>query len=633
MSPAAIVQIVGVARGELRHRGARESWTRRRPVALTELELVRELARRRTAATSEANRQRIDDLNVYPVPDGDTGTNLALTVRAIVEAVAETRRRRRASEARDGRDPCGADGGARGNSGVILSQIVRGFAEVLGEQRRRRLAAARARLPRRERRRVPRRARAGRGDDADRDPRAGRGGARRRATADLPPPELLRALVSRAARTRSRARPSMLDVLREAGVVDAGGAGLRRDRRAASASAVTASRCPSAGRGARRSASTPSTRSSRGTATARSSSSRARGSTRTRSRASSSGSATRCSSSATRPRSKVHVHTDDPGARSRSGPRSASSRASRSRTCTSRPSSARSACSRPSPRCARRSRRASSRSSPATGNRAALREPRRDAGRRGRPDDEPVDRGDPRRRSRRRRAHEVVVLPEQLERDPHRRAGGRSSRDKPVRVVRRARSRPGSPRWSPSTAPRLAEENERAMLEALALGRDRRAVTVASRDVELDGVDDAQGRVPRARRRRAGRVRRRLRRGRAARWSSACSRSRASVLTILTGRGRAGARTASSRGSQQRHPELELDVHEGGQPHYPLLLSPSERPATCRSASSSSRTTTSSARRSSCCSACAPDIEVVGAVADGASQCVRCRELRARRRR
>src|SRR5213078_2882931 len=35
----------------------------------------------------ERSRQRIDDLNVYPVPDGDTGTNLLLTVRSVVEAL------------------------------------------------------------------------------------------------------------------------------------------------------------------------------------------------------------------------------------------------------------------------------------------------------------------------------------------------------------------------------------------------------------------------------------------------------------------------------------------------------------------------------------------------------------------
>ena len=45
----------------------------------------------------EAERVRIDDLNVYPVPDGDTGTNLALTVRAIVEALEESGSEERAT--------------------------------------------------------------------------------------------------------------------------------------------------------------------------------------------------------------------------------------------------------------------------------------------------------------------------------------------------------------------------------------------------------------------------------------------------------------------------------------------------------------------------------------------------------
>ena len=53
---------------------------------MTDIVRARELA---TAclANLEAHRRRIDDLNVYPVPDGDTGTNLTLTVRAIVQAL------------------------------------------------------------------------------------------------------------------------------------------------------------------------------------------------------------------------------------------------------------------------------------------------------------------------------------------------------------------------------------------------------------------------------------------------------------------------------------------------------------------------------------------------------------------
>ena len=49
-------------------------------------------ARGAALASLEASRARIDDLNVYPVPDGDTGTNLTLTVRAIVEALERARR-------------------------------------------------------------------------------------------------------------------------------------------------------------------------------------------------------------------------------------------------------------------------------------------------------------------------------------------------------------------------------------------------------------------------------------------------------------------------------------------------------------------------------------------------------------
>jgi DAK2 domain fusion protein YloV len=81
---------------------------------MNELELVR-------AAESalERNRARLDDLNVYPVPDGDTGTNMLLTVRAVREAL----------EAGETDIVRAALLGARGNSGVILSQIIRGAVE------------------------------------------------------------------------------------------------------------------------------------------------------------------------------------------------------------------------------------------------------------------------------------------------------------------------------------------------------------------------------------------------------------------------------------------------------------------------------------------------------------------------
>jgi DAK2 domain fusion protein YloV len=82
-------------------------------------------------AAIEANRRRIDDLNVYPVPDGDTGTNLTLTVRAIDEALHGDGPDDRAGLARE--VARAALMGARGNSGVILSQIVRGACDALAE--------------------------------------------------------------------------------------------------------------------------------------------------------------------------------------------------------------------------------------------------------------------------------------------------------------------------------------------------------------------------------------------------------------------------------------------------------------------------------------------------------------------
>jgi dihydroxyacetone kinase-like predicted kinase len=66
-------------------------------------------------AAIECSRGRIDDLNVYPVPDGDTGTNLALTVGAVVDAL-EAGGPTTALRSRT-RSPCAALMGARGNSG------------------------------------------------------------------------------------------------------------------------------------------------------------------------------------------------------------------------------------------------------------------------------------------------------------------------------------------------------------------------------------------------------------------------------------------------------------------------------------------------------------------------------------
>jgi len=79
----------------------------------------------------EAERQFINDLNVYPVPDGDTGTNMALTVRAVVEELEQSSAADIPSVA--AAVTKGSLMGARGNSGVILSQIVRGICDVWGQ--------------------------------------------------------------------------------------------------------------------------------------------------------------------------------------------------------------------------------------------------------------------------------------------------------------------------------------------------------------------------------------------------------------------------------------------------------------------------------------------------------------------
>jgi fatty acid kinase len=186
---------------------------------VSDLETVRSLARG-ALDSLELSRERIDDLNVYPVPDGDTGTNLTLTVRGLVEALDASTAADRQALAREATRA--ALMSARGNSGVILSQIVRGAADVLG--------AAEA---------VDGRAvaRAFRGASdaaygAVRKPVEGTmltvirslAEAAERSTT-LEPPELLAELVERGEEALART-PEQLDVLREAGVVDAGGAGL-----------------------------------------------------------------------------------------------------------------------------------------------------------------------------------------------------------------------------------------------------------------------------------------------------------------------------------------------------------------------------------------------------------------------
>ena len=82
------------------------------------------------AAALEASRGRLNDLNVYPVPDGDTGTNLAETARELAAGLEDDPGETRAEVAAAAKRAVLL--GASGNSGAILSQIVGGFADVLG---------------------------------------------------------------------------------------------------------------------------------------------------------------------------------------------------------------------------------------------------------------------------------------------------------------------------------------------------------------------------------------------------------------------------------------------------------------------------------------------------------------------
>ena len=77
----------------------------------------------------EAEKDIINELNVFPVPDGDTGTNMTLTMTSAVKEI-NAKEYSKAGEAAAALAK-GALRGARGNSGVITSQLYRGFSKAL----------------------------------------------------------------------------------------------------------------------------------------------------------------------------------------------------------------------------------------------------------------------------------------------------------------------------------------------------------------------------------------------------------------------------------------------------------------------------------------------------------------------
>ena len=167
------------------------------------------------------HREALNRLNVYPVPDGDTGTNMALTVASVVDEVAGAETMEELSTAISH----GSLMGARGNSGVILSQILRGLADTFRSAE----TVGTVQIV----------------DAFDRASTAAyeavmrpvegtiltvlRESAEAAGQADTPEGEDLAGLLRRTydrAEVSLQNTPELLPVLKEAGVVDAGGAGL-----------------------------------------------------------------------------------------------------------------------------------------------------------------------------------------------------------------------------------------------------------------------------------------------------------------------------------------------------------------------------------------------------------------------
>ncbi|GAA5159399.1 DAK2 domain-containing protein [Pseudonocardia eucalypti] len=180
----------------------------------------------------EARREELDRLNVFPVPDADTGSNLALTMRAAADALGRLPATAGSAEAAAAL-ASGALRGARGNSGVIVSQLPRGLSEALhaGEylgEHGRTLAAALSRADELARAAVSHPVE---GTILSVLSAAARAATREAETArarEDGPRELVRVLDAAvtAAGTALAETPRQLPTLARAGVVDAGGKGL-----------------------------------------------------------------------------------------------------------------------------------------------------------------------------------------------------------------------------------------------------------------------------------------------------------------------------------------------------------------------------------------------------------------------
>ncbi len=173
---------------------------------------------RAAAAWLERHTDEVNALNVFPVPDGDTGTNMSLTLNSALEGVAPLPSAAALAE----RVGYWAMMRGRGNSGIILSQVLRGFAQGVAGHERMDAAVFAAGLSQAS----------ATAYQAVMKPVEGtmltvirETAEAARAAAGLPLAELLET-AARAARDSVRRTPALLKTLRDAGVVDSGGQGL-----------------------------------------------------------------------------------------------------------------------------------------------------------------------------------------------------------------------------------------------------------------------------------------------------------------------------------------------------------------------------------------------------------------------
>ena len=151
------------------------------------------------AQNIEAKKDYINELNVFPVPDGDTGTNMSMTIMSAAKEVTALNKPAMKDLAKA--ISSGSLRGARGNSGVILSQLLRGFTKAIKEEKEIDVLALAAACQRAR-------------DTAYK--------------AVMKPKEGTILTVASGIATKDvlNQTPEMLPVLKEAGVVDSGGQGL-----------------------------------------------------------------------------------------------------------------------------------------------------------------------------------------------------------------------------------------------------------------------------------------------------------------------------------------------------------------------------------------------------------------------